>query len=113
MKMAAIIGRATRRRSMPSGSRTAAMANAGHHAPVTADGQLAIGIDIGGTKIAGAVVDRAGRVLAEEQEPTPPRSGAVVVAALLIDLVRRLREGHDVAAIGVGAAGVVRWPEGR
>jgi glucokinase len=80
---------------------------------MTADAQLAIGIDIGGTKIAGGVVDRTGRVHAELEEPTPPRSGAVVIAALLIDLVARLREDHDVAAIGVGAAGVVRWPEGR
>jgi glucokinase len=80
---------------------------------MTADAQLAIGIDIGGTKIAGGVVDRTGRIHAELEEPTPPRSGAVVIAALLVDLVARLRETHDVAAVGVGAAGVVRWPEGR
>ena len=84
---------------------------------VAADTRLAIGIDIGGTKIAGAVVDRTGRIHAEREEPTPPRSGAIVVAALLIDLVQRLRESSelsgDVGAIGVGAAGVVRWPEGR
>jgi glucokinase len=100
---------------MPCGSRAAVVANAlrRHHARVTADGQLAIGIDIGGTKIAGGVVDRTGRIYAELEEPTPPRSGAVVIAALLVDLVARLREGRDVAAIGVGAAGVVRWPEGR
>ena len=100
---------------MGSGSRAAVVANAvrRHHARVTADGQLAIGIDIGGTKIAGAVVDRSGRILAERQEPTPPRSGAVVVAALLLDLVAQLRKDHDVAAVGAGAAGVVRWPEGR
>ena len=80
---------------------------------MTADAQLAIGIDIGGTKIAGGLVDRAGTIHAELEEPTPPRSGAVVVAALVVDLVARLREGKDVAAVGVGAAGVVRWPEGR
>ena len=98
---------------MPCGSHAARAANAGHHAGVTADGQLAIGIDIGGTKIAGGLVDRTGRIHAELEEPTPPRSGAVVVAALVVDLVARLRVGHDVAAVGVGAAGVVRWPEGR
>ena len=105
---------------MPSGSRTVVVANAtaGHHARVTTeprrgDAQLAIGIDIGGTKIAGGVVDRTGAVHAELQEPTPPRSGAVVIAAILLDLVARLRAGRDVAAIGVGAAGIVRWPDGR
>jgi len=80
---------------------------------VTTDLQLAIGLDIGGTKIAGGVVDRTGRVHAELQAPTPPRSGAVVIAAILLDLVDRLRAGRDIAAVGVGAAGIVRWPEGR
>jgi glucokinase len=74
---------------------------------------LAIGLDIGGTKIAGGVVDRSGRVHAELQAPTPPRSGAIVIAAILLDLVSRLRAGRDIAAVGVGAAGIVRWPEGR
>ncbi|MDF3050899.1 MAG: Glucokinase [Pseudonocardia sp.] len=85
----------------------------GHHARVSADQQLAIGLDIGGTKIAGGVVDRTGRLHAVLQEPTPPRSGAVVIATILLDLVARLREGRDVAAVGAGAAGIARWPEGR
>lgn len=82
-------------------------------ARTTTTAQLAIGIDIGGTKIACGLVDRAGRVLAELEEPTPPRSGAVVIATILLDLVGRLRAGRDVAAIGVGAAGIARWPDGR
>jgi glucokinase len=80
---------------------------------MSADAQLAIGLDIGGTKIAGGLIDRTGRVHAQLEEPTPPRSGAVVIAAILLDLVARLREGRDVAAVGVGAAGIARWPEGR
>ena len=111
MKIAASIGRATRRRSMRDGSRTVVVANptAGHHArvttqaPTTGNAQLAIGIDIGGTKIAGGLVDRTGTVHAELEEPTPPRSGAVVIATILLDLVARLREGHEVVGIGVGA----------
>jgi glucokinase len=82
-------------------------------AEMTKNSQLAIGLDIGGTKIAGGVVDRAGRVHAQLQTPTPPRSGAVVIEAILLDLVARLRAGRDIAAVGVGAAGIVRWPEGR
>jgi glucokinase len=121
MKIAANIGRATRRRSMPSVSRAVVVANplGRHHARVTSTDeptgtpQLAIGLDIGGTKIAAGLVDRSGKVHAELQEPTPPQSGAVVIAAILLDLVAHLREGRDVAAVGVGAAGIVRWPEGR
>jgi glucokinase len=84
-----------------------------HHAGVPTDAALAIGLDIGGTKIAGGVVDRTGRIHAQLQAPTPPQSGAVVIAAILLDLVARLREGREVTAVGVGAAGIVRWPEGR
>lgn len=74
----------------------------------------AIGLDIGGTKIAGGVVDESGTVLAELVEPTPEKSDADAVAPVLLDLVTRLRAGHgDVDAVGVGAAGIVEWPAGR
>ncbi len=78
-----------------------------------ATGRLAIGLDIGGTKIAGAVVDGDGAVLGEHVEPTPEESDAQAVQAVLLDLIERLRAGHDVGAIGVGAAGIVEWPAGR
>lgn len=74
----------------------------------------AIGLDIGGTKIAGGVVDESGEVLTELVERTPEESDAAAVAPVLLDLVARLRAEHDdVAAIGVGAAGLVEWPAGR
>jgi glucokinase len=73
----------------------------------------AIGLDIGGTKIAGAVVDPTGHVLMELKEPTPEESDAEAVTAVLLDLIERLRAEHDVAAIGVGAAGIVEWPVGK
>ncbi len=74
----------------------------------------AIGLDIGGTKIAGGVVDEAGAVLSEITEPTPETSDAAAVAPILLDIVERLRAKHgDVAAVGVGAAGIVEWPAGR
>jgi glucokinase len=75
--------------------------------------KLAIGLDIGGTKIAGAVVDDDGAVHAELVEPTPEESDAEAVSAVLLDLIERLRAEHRVAAIGVGAAGIVEWPAGR
>ncbi len=73
----------------------------------------AIGLDVGGTKIAGAVVDPTGAVLMELVEPTPEESDAEAVTAVLLSLIERLRAEHDVAAIGVGAAGIVEWPVGR
>lgn len=76
--------------------------------------QRAIGLDIGGTKIAGGVVEPDGTVLSELVEPTPEDSDAEAVTAVLLGIIDRLRAKHDdVGAIGVGAAGIVQWPEGR
>lgn len=81
---------------------------------MTSSARRAIGLDIGGTKIAGAVVDEQGTVLAELVEPTPEESDAEAVRAVLLDLIGRLRAAHpEVVTIGVGAAGLVEWPVGK
>jgi len=73
----------------------------------------AIGLDIGGTKIAAGVVTAAGVVLDRTQVPTPPADQAATLAAM-VEVVDQLRARHPaVAAIGVGAAGLVEWPRGR
>ena len=75
--------------------------------------RLAIGLDIGGTKIAGAVVDEHGTVVTELVEPTPEESDATSVTAVLLSMIERLRTEHEVVTIGVGAAGIVEWPAGK
>ncbi|WP_250549694.1 ROK family protein [Pseudonocardia sp. H11422] len=76
-------------------------------------GRRAIGLDIGGTKIAGAVVQEDGSVLAELVEPTPEQSDARTTSTILLRLAEQLRTEHpEVVAIGVGAAGIVEWPTG-
>ncbi|WP_223162616.1 ROK family glucokinase [Nocardioides antri] len=68
--------------------------------------QVTCGIDIGGTKIAGAVVDGAGVVLEEARVVSPatdPEAIETAVAALVVGLAGR----HPVSAVGVGAAGYV------
>ena len=75
--------------------------------------RLAIGLDIGGTKIAGAVVDEHGTVVTELVEPTPEESDATSVTAVLLSMIERLRTEHEVVKIGVGAAGIVEWPAGK
>jgi glucokinase len=73
----------------------------------------AIGLDIGGTKIAGGVVTAAGVVQERTQVPTPPADEAATLAAM-VAVVDQLRDRHPgVDAIGVGAAGMVEWPRGR
>jgi glucokinase len=71
-------------------------------------GDLTCGIDIGGTKIAGAVVDAEGTVVAEGRVESPAADAAAIattVAALVAELTGP--GGHPVRAVGVGAAGYV------
>ncbi|MDQ1711314.1 MAG: glucokinase [Frankiaceae bacterium] len=67
---------------------------------------LAIGVDIGGTKVAGGVVDGAGRVVAETRRPTPNDDAEAALDAV-VEVVRELAAGRDVVAVGVAAAGYV------
>ena len=72
----------------------------------------AVGLDIGGTKIAGGVVTDSGRILDRTRVPTPPDDEAATLAALL-DLAGELRARNPrVEAFGVGAAGLVERPGG-
>lgn len=67
-----------------------------------------IGVDIGGTKVVAGVVDGEGRVLDRVRTETPHRSKSPkVVEDVIVDLVLRLADRHDVHAVGVGAAGWV------
>lgn len=67
---------------------------------------LAIGIDVGGTKVAAGVVDAAGTVLATARRRTPSRDPAHI-ADVVVEIVGQLRAEHEVSAVGIGAAGFV------
>ena len=67
---------------------------------------LACGIDVGGTKIAGGVVDEDGTIL-EELRVESPATDALAIEAAITALVTDLRSRHPVAAVGVGAAGYI------
>ncbi|RUR00829.1 ROK family glucokinase [Labedella endophytica] len=67
---------------------------------------LAIGIDIGGTKIAGALVDDDGTILSESRVPSPASSSTAIEDAV-VAMVQQLAAGHDVAGVGVAAAGFI------
>ncbi|WP_213816335.1 ROK family glucokinase [Glaciihabitans sp. dw_435] len=66
----------------------------------------AIGIDIGGTKIAGALVSDQGEIIREHREPTPAGDPAAIVDAV-VAMVKRLAGGEEVIAAGVAAAGFI------
>ncbi|WP_277213074.1 ROK family glucokinase [Isoptericola croceus] len=66
----------------------------------------AIGVDIGGTKIAVGVVDEAGRILAKIRRDTTADDVASIDRAIA-DACTELIKEHEVGAIGLAAAGFV------
>ncbi|MFD8384471.1 ROK family glucokinase [Streptomyces sp. NPDC059679] len=66
---------------------------------------LTIGVDIGGTKIAAGVVDEEGSILETRKVSTPQTPEGVVDA--IAGAVREVSTGHDIEAVGIGAAGYV------
>jgi glucokinase len=67
----------------------------------------AIGIDIGGTKIAGAVVDEFGAIVREDRVPTDASRPAEIENAV-VAMIERLSDGpEEIAGAGVAAAGFI------
>lgn len=66
----------------------------------------AIGVDIGGTKIAAGVVDDSGRILAKASRRTEADDAAGIDRAVA-DLFAELSAGYEVGALGVAAAGFI------
>jgi glucokinase len=67
---------------------------------------LSIGIDVGGTKVLGGVVDDKGVVLARARKDTP-RQGGAALTQTIAETVKELMADHKVETVGVSAAGFV------
>ena len=78
--------------------------------------EVVLAIDVGGTKMALALVDDAGTVLAEELRPTPAEPDPLRVVAPLLDAVavlcRALPAGADPLRVGISSAGPLDAPAG-
>jgi glucokinase len=66
----------------------------------------AIGIDIGGTKIAGALVDEKGQIVTQLRKPTPA-GDSKALEDIVVDMINELADGTDAVAAGVAAAGFI------
>ncbi|MBI4497397.1 MAG: ROK family protein [Chloroflexi bacterium] len=80
-------------------------------------GDLVVGVDLGGTKIAVAVADTEGRIQARQSAPTPAAAGPEAVVAAIVALVQRTvaglaLAGTRLAALGVGVPGPVETGRG-
>jgi glucokinase len=65
---------------------------------------LTIGVDIGGTKVLGGVVDETGKVLVTARRPTPADDVART-RDVIIEVVQELTVGREIESVGIGAAG--------
>lgn len=65
-----------------------------------------IGVDVGGTKVLGGVVDGDGRVLAHARRDTP-RQGGAELTQTIADVARELMKDFAVESVGISAAGFV------
>lgn len=65
-----------------------------------------IGVDVGGTKVLGGVVDRDGSILARARRDTPAQGGVELTQAIA-DVARELMDGFAVESVGISAAGFV------
>ena len=73
-----------------------------------------LALDIGGTKLAAAVVDGDGRFLAQARTQTPIANDPEQLFAELAQLCRDVlhQAGASVRKIGVGCGGPMRYPDG-
>ena len=67
-------------------------------------GEVALAVDIGGSKLAAGLVDDQGRVIERRQVPTASPGGEELFG-LLVDLVRSVRGDGPVVVCGVGCGG--------
>jgi glucokinase len=65
-----------------------------------------IGLDIGGTKISGGVIDESGVILARGRKDTPAHDPAAIVEEAA-SLIRELSSEHEIDAVGVACAAFI------
>jgi glucokinase len=74
-------------------------------------GPFAIGIDLGATKVAGALVNEQGEAIAEARTLTEAKAGVPTVVghitSIVAQLLAQVPQGASVAGVGIGTPGIV------
>ena len=69
---------------------------------------LRIGIDLGGTKIEGIIIDDQRRILSRQRHPTPAQQGYEAILTTICDLVAEFENGTgQTCYIGLGTPGSI------
>lgn len=74
--------------------------------------RYAIGLDVGGTKTAAAVVTESGHIVDCLTVPTRNTTTDQTMTDLLSVIGELRRRTPQIQAIGIGAAGIIEWPAG-
>ncbi len=80
-------------------------------------GRVVIGVDLGGTNLRTALLNQDGDILDRHKEATHASDGWATVVGRIIENIKRQRESAArrrlaIAAVGVGAPGVIRADKG-
>lgn len=73
----------------------------------------AVGLDLGGTKINGALVLEDGSILKKSSVKTMNEGDPQKVIKQLADMVKTLSDGEDIIGVGIGSPGFVDWEKGK
>jgi fructokinase len=74
---------------------------------------MRIGIDLGGTKTEGTVLDPAGYELHRRRYPTPQAEGYSAVLSTIVSLVQELEQSvNENCTVGIGAPGAISPADG-
>ena len=68
--------------------------------------KLTMGIDVGGTKVLGGVVNPQGEILATTRKETPPQGGMQAVQ-VIAEVAKELMQSHEIHAIGISVPGFI------
>ncbi|OIJ24681.1 ROK family glucokinase [Nocardioides luteus] len=73
---------------------------------MTTTKKLSCGVDVGGTKILGGVVDHDGNIIEDHRVESPAKSPEAIEAAI-VEVVQELKTKHPIECVGIGAAGYI------
>ena len=76
-----------------------------------ASSALTIGIDIGGTKVLGGVVDGSGKIIESARRVTPVAGGKELIATI-VELIKELSVKHEITGIGICVAALISADQG-
>lgn len=65
----------------------------------------AIGLDVGGTRIAAGLVERKGRIVRETKISTPKAAGPFAIVDAMVDVITEMAQGlhaAEIAGVGIG-----------